>query len=56
MERQTLENDDVMDGENATEYAEFHTDSEFTEGIPEREENSTDNAIQNKGQETEGEV
>jgi hypothetical protein len=65
MERKTLENDGVMDGENAenadfhgdnaTEYAEFHTVSEFTEGIAEREENSTDHCIQNKGQETEGE-
>jgi hypothetical protein len=56
----TLESDDVMDGENAdfhgdnaTEYEEFHTDSEFTEGISEREEHSTDHTVQNKGQETE---
>jgi hypothetical protein len=56
MERQTLENDDVMYTENATGYVEFHTVSEFTEGISETEENSTDHTIQNKGQENEAEV
>jgi hypothetical protein len=60
MERKMLESDDVMNGENAenadfhgdnaTEYAEFHTASEFTEGIAERVENRTDHAVQNKGQ------
>jgi hypothetical protein len=49
-------NVDVMDGEDATEYTGFHTDSEFTEGTVEGEENSTDHVIQNKEQETEGEV
>jgi hypothetical protein len=38
------ESDGVMDGENATEYADFHTASEFTEGITERDENSTDHS------------
>ena len=51
------ESDGVMDGENATEYADFHTASEFTEGIAEREEDGTDHATKNKVQETdEGEV
>ena len=31
--------------------AEFHTVSEFTEGIVDRVENSTDHTLQNKGQE-----
>jgi hypothetical protein len=48
----TPESDGVMDGENA----DFHTVSEFTEGIVERDENNTDHVVQNNGQELQGEV
>ena len=47
------EHEIVANGENATENADFYTASEFMEGIAEREENSTDYAIQNNEQETE---
>jgi hypothetical protein len=50
MDGENAENADFH-GDNATEYAEFHTVSEFTEGIVERVENSTDHTVQNKGQE-----
>ena len=50
MDGETAENADFH-GDNATEYAECHTVSEFTEGIVERVENSTDHTVQNKGQE-----
>jgi hypothetical protein len=51
------ENEIVANGENATENADFfYTASEFMERIAEREENSTDYAIQNNEQETEEEV
>ncbi len=46
------ESDVVMDGENT----DFHTVSEFTEGITERDENNTDHVVQNNGQELQGEV
>jgi hypothetical protein len=51
IEGKTPENDGVMDGENATESADFHTRSEFMEGISEREEDSTDHTTSNNGQE-----
>ena len=54
MEGENTENTNFH-GDTATEYPEFHTDSEFMEGIPEREENSTDHVIQNKRQEIENE-
>jgi hypothetical protein len=51
MESHTLEDDGVMNGENAVENADFHTVSEFMEGIAEREEGSTDYTTSNNGQE-----